>query len=576
MSAVSAGFGCIRNFGRNVEAQVLVIGALLTPLFVLMAALAVDTGAIAEQKREIQGLADLSAIAAAANIDNAERAVFRVLSDNAFLPEDSEDLNGHENERRKLRAFENQVSVEIGRYRPDPDTAFDVRFEVGGKPANAVRVTLKQDAHNYFATKRTTPTSVEARGTAMTSSQVALSIGSRLASLEDGLLNLLLSELTGSDVELRLMDYRALANANVDLFSFSEVLASNLNLTAVTYDDVLDQDVTLAQVFSAMSEASTGNVRSRTALLALANDPAMSDLTIHLGALFDLGQAGRLQLGEPPSGLALQLEAVEMLTASAFAANGDHQIELDLGGDVPGLASTMISLRVGERPQSMPWFSLTDNGQDYVSTAQLRLLIEAELLPSSGLLGNTLVRLPIFIELASAKARVRDVICDETRHGVKRVDVDVHPAISEIRIADLPDGLSSLAQAQQFEAATLVDARLLRVSGFSQTSLSSPDAKTLRFHKSQVGGDPKTVETTEALEGAISSAIGSVQLKGETLGLSLTSPDALTKAVAATLSGAAGPIDSLVHQLSNLLGIGLGEADIWVHDAQCNRAVLVQ
>lgn len=576
MVAFSAGLGRISEFGRDVEAQVLMLGALLTPLFVLMAALAVDTGAIAGQKREIQGLADLSAIAAAANIDTAERTVYRVLSDNAFLPEDSEDLNRHENERRKLRAFEKQVSVEIGRYRPDPDTAFDVRFEVGGTPSNAVRVTLKQDANNYFAIKRSGSKSVEARGTAMASSQVALSIGSRLASVEDGLLNLLLTELTGSEFELRLMDYRALADADIDLFSFSEALASDLDLTAASYDEVLDQKVTLGQVLAAMSQSSEGSVRARTVLLALANDPAVSDLTIDLATLIDLGQAGRLQLGDRPAGLALQLDAVEMLTASAFAANGDHQIKLDLGGEVPGLASTIISLRVGERPQGLTWFSLTDNGQDFVSTVQLRLLIEAELLPSSGLLGGSLVRLPIFIELASAKARVREVICDKTRHGVKRVDVDVQPAIAELRIADLPGGLASLAQEQKFAAATLLDARLLRVSGYSQMSLSSPRPKTLRFHKSHIGGDPKTVETTNALEGAVASLIGSTQLKGETFGLTLTSPDALEYALEKVLTGAAAPVDSVVHQLSSIMGIGIGEADVWVHDAQCNRSVLVQ
>ncbi|MGB3626485.1 MAG: pilus assembly protein TadG-related protein [Henriciella sp.] len=81
---------------RDEGAHVLVMVSLLAPVFVMMAALAVDTGAISNQKQEIQGLADIAAIAAAADIKNAEPTVYGVLSDNNFFSRGSDDLSSDE------------------------------------------------------------------------------------------------------------------------------------------------------------------------------------------------------------------------------------------------------------------------------------------------------------------------------------------------------------------------------------------------------------------------------------------------------------------------------------------------
>ncbi|MGB3626484.1 MAG: hypothetical protein WA989_11665, partial [Henriciella sp.] len=98
-------------------------------------------------------------------------------------------------------------------------------------------MTLRQDQDSYFSIQPRDAADVTARGTAMASSQVALSIGSRLARLEDGLLNAILSELTGSEIELSVMDYEAIFDTKIDLFAFTETLASDLDLTAGTYDE---------------------------------------------------------------------------------------------------------------------------------------------------------------------------------------------------------------------------------------------------------------------------------------------------------------------------------------------------
>lgn len=575
MSAVKRARMALTQWRHDLRGQALLFGALVAPVIVVMAAFAVDIGAISHQKRQMQGLADLAAIAAAGNIDRAERAVYGVLTDNGFFLDEAEDLEGEDKERLRMKRFENQVSVELGRYTSDEDIAFEARFEVGGVPANAVRVSLREDPERYFAAASDNRDMVTARGTAMVSSRVAMSIGSRLARLQDGLVNEILTELTGSSIELTVMDYNALVDTDIDLFKFSEALASDLSLTAGTYEEVLDSRATFGQVLSAMAQASAGSLRGKTVLQSLASEPSVNALDVDLATLIDFGDAGRFQLGEPPSGLDLALEAVQMLSASAMVANGDRQLDLDLGASVPGLASAKVSLKVGERPQSTTWFSVTDEGDSMVSTAQLRLLIDTKIAPG-GVLGGDLVRLPVYLELASAKARVADVICHQQNRSVQRVDIDVKPSIAELRIADVSGGLQSWSETQNLAPAVLLDAKLARVTGYSRTSLSSEAPQTLRFQASQIGGGPKTAATTEPLEGALATAIGSLRLNVDVFGLSLLQPSAVTGAVEDALQGAAQPIDAIVSDLSDLLGISLGEADVWVHSAQCNRSVLVQ
>lgn len=565
--------------GRDIRADragnTAMLVALLAPVALVMVAMAIDTGAIAEQKRKLQGLADMAAIAAASNIDNAEGAVIDVLVDNNFLSDETDDLERSHRKKKWRRGTHGNYTVELGRYVADAELDFEERFTVSRGRVNAVRVSLKEAPVKYFGFMPGDRSAIRAHGTAAVSSEVAMSIGSRLLSLEDGLLNALLSELTGSEIELTLMDYRGLVDADIDLLQFSNALATNLDLKAATYDDVLDAKATMADVYTAMASASSAPSSASAALSKLGSDRKLAAVQVPLRDLFSFGSIGKLNLGEAPKGMGLSLDADQMLTAVAMVANGDRQVELDLGSSIAGLAGTRVTLQIGERPQGATWFSLTDDRQTYVSTAQLRLFVEASVGSGLGLSGE-LVRLPIYLELASAEARITDVVCKSGSATAKRVDVEVHPAIAKLEIADLKDGLAASTLDQPLKPAKLVDARLLKVSAFSRTSLSSPGPRTLRFNEHQIGGDPKTVETREALRGAISSAVGTLQFDINVLGLGLSSPTAIQGALSSTLQKAVGPADQLIEGLTNILGISVGEADVWVHGARCNRSVLVQ
>ena len=62
--------------------NVAILGAVLLPVGIAAAALAVDEGSLYLERREAQSVTDLAAIAGAANIDRAEAAVLATFGDN--------------------------------------------------------------------------------------------------------------------------------------------------------------------------------------------------------------------------------------------------------------------------------------------------------------------------------------------------------------------------------------------------------------------------------------------------------------------------------------------------------------
>src|SRR3546814_5555203 len=85
-------------------------------------------------------------------------------------------------------------------------------------------------------------------------------LGSRVAAVHGGIANALLSALTGSTVNLSVMDYEALASADIDLLAFSEALRTELDADVLTFGQTLDSQVTLPQALSALASASNGEV----------------------------------------------------------------------------------------------------------------------------------------------------------------------------------------------------------------------------------------------------------------------------------------------------------------------------
>ena len=166
--------------------------ALAAPVALALAAIAIDSASLYVEKRQAQSLADLAAITAAANMGNAEAAAVATLEDNRIAKIVLLRTGTAADVETGLADGGVQLSVIRGRYAADPALGVAQRFEAGAQPFNAVRVTLRKKGHRYFAARLIDAPTIGTVAIASAPAEAVFSVGSRLASLNGGVLNALL------------------------------------------------------------------------------------------------------------------------------------------------------------------------------------------------------------------------------------------------------------------------------------------------------------------------------------------------------------------------------------------------
>ncbi|MBL8582086.1 MAG: hypothetical protein JNL61_07670 [Rhizobiaceae bacterium] len=469
-----------------------------------------------------------------------------------------------------------RVRVELGRYEPRADIAPELRFTPLGSPRNAVRVTLMEQGARYFSIGMIPAPTLTAVGVASAQPEAAFSIGSRLLRLDGGLLNAVLGRLIGGNVSLDVMDYQALIDADVSAFSFLDALATQLRLTAATYEEVLQSQASVGQIASAMAAVPGLSRRAELALKALAGSAAPS-LKLPLKHLIDLGRAGQLALGQRAAGMDAEVGVMDLVSAATMVANGSHQVSIDLGATLPGIASTKLDLAIGEPPQHSPWFRVGEQG-DLVRTAQTRVLLTAQI-GGAGLLLGTTITLPVYAEAATAEGQLVDVSCTDGNPANAKVTVAATPGIADLRIAKAPASLSDFRVAPTLEAATLVKTPVLTVTGQARVSMKNLFPARLVFSGTEIkNGTVKTVSTQDYLTSAVGSLLGDLRLDVNIvgLGIGLGTPSAIAAALKATLTPLTPTLDNALYSTLSALGVKLGQADVRVTGVKCGRSVLVQ
>lgn len=582
--------GFIKNFFySNTSGNIAIMAALCMPFALILAAIAVDEGSLYTERRNAQSITDIAAITAAANLNKAETAVVTALKDNGISgvvvapagTKPSADANGF---------IKPTVTVEPGRYSGVTSTAVGTRFLAGTRPYNAVRVTFRKTGTRYFGSALIGPPVIGTQATAGVSAEAAFSIGSRLASINDGLLNQLLGKLTGSNLTLRVMDYQALVSADIDVLKFFDALATKVNISAGTYTDVLNSSATVGQIAAAMASIPGTNPQAKIAIQTFAS--ATNTLKIPLSHLFDLGPVGNLALGSRPAGLTATASIMDILTAGAALANGNRQVDLNLGADI-GLLSTTVSLAIGEPPQSSPWFKIGEAGS-IVRTAQTRLSIVASINVGTGNLGGGInlmtVRLPLHVEAAYGEAKLASISCPTGRPESVKVAIAARPGVASLRIAETnKTGFADFTKPASFSDAKIADLKveilflslpLITVSGSAAVDVGNLNTTTLNFDYNDIkNGTIKNVSTRNLTQSLTQSLINGLTLKITALGLPIDVTALLgtvKQPLLAILGGVTAPVDNLLYTLLTALGVRVGEADIRVTGANCGRSVLVQ
>jgi uncharacterized membrane protein len=544
-----------RGFLRDKDGAVSILTCVCLVMFVGFSAAAVDFGYVFMKGRQLQGMADLAAMSAASNLSRAQEAAQATASSNDWTGAVA-------------------ATATTGSYQALASLPPSQRFSPGGMPQNAARVTLTGDADLFFAaallgrkTVRISRTATAAQG-----QLASFSIGTRLASLNGGIANALLSGLTGSDVSLSVMDYNALAGAQIDLFQYVGALRTRMNLQAVSFDRTLSGQIATNQALGAIGDvlASAGNSPAGAAIGQITS--AANSTPVELGHLLDLGPYGGQDYINTTSSSGFSVNALDLANAVLQLAQGGHQVQLRLKSLVPGVAGITAWLAIGERPSNSPWLTITDDDSVVVRTSQARLYVDTQVVPL-GLAGVASIDLPIFIELASAKARLSSLACS----GSASVSLSVAPSIGEAAIGSIDAAeLGDFNDELPVGPAKLIDTLAIKASGQALVKVGGTDWQSVSFDESDIDNHTiKTVSTNDAITATTSTLLGNLSLKVQVLGLGLGAP-AVTSSIQKSLAQVAPPLDGILNGLEGLMGLGLGQADVWVDGVRCQNVALVQ
>ncbi|WP_158914199.1 TadG family pilus assembly protein [Caulobacter sp. S45] len=582
---------------RGVSAVVLAVS-----FAALMAAtaLAVDVGSVFLSARRLQGLADLTAISAAQDLNGAanaqsqaQSAAQATVNANAWAVNDS---NGQPI----------TPSVSLGVYTPDPTQPAANRFTATATAPNAARVTLTMPVHLYFGGMilgRNT-FNISRTATAASTQLVAFSIGTGLASVNGGVANALLSALTGSSVSLSVMNYNALLGAKVDLLTYLSALSTRLNLTAGTYNSLLSGQISTPTALSALGDAL--NAQGQTAAATAVNQLASASVSapgVQLSALFDLGPYGNQDHGFSTGGAAVSLNAMSVVSALLTAAQGGRQLQLDLTAALPGVASATAFLAIGQRAANSPWMTITQSQSVIVRTAQTRLYIQVSvgstvvnvlnglLNPLGALLGgnsttsvtgNGLVNLDAYVELASAQAKLSALTCsrDPTKQAVS---LQVLPSLGTVAVAQVanPSTLNDFSTPVTLTPDLLLNLPpLLTASIYANISVGGGNAawQTVNFNATDIAnGAMKTVTTNDIAQATLASLLSNTSISVNPLGGGgiTISTSVISPLLMPVIQPVGAALDGVINQLTALAGVQLGTATVWVDGVRCNGSALV-
>jgi uncharacterized membrane protein len=523
------------------------------------AALAIDVGSMFLQARKLQGIADLAAMSAARDIPHATAAAQATASANGW----GKPLN---------------VAVSLGVYKPDPAIAPAQRFQAGGNNPNAARVVVSGDTDLFFGRLLvgTSTTRITRQATAARADLASFSIGTRLAALQGGIANQLLSALTGSTVSLSVMDYNSLVDAKVDLLSYVEALRAYGSLTGVSFEQVLKSDISTGKALSLLGDVLQDSGQSQAAASARKLAVAAGNGTpAKLDALIDLGPYSAQDHISGGKSSHVAISAMDMANALLLLSGQGRQVQLDLGASVPGVTDLDVWLAVGERPNNSPWLSVDRDGEVVVRTAQTRLYIKAKALSALGLLGIQPITVPILVEAASGEAKLTALECPESA-SAQAATLAVRPSIGRVVVGEIDTTkLNNFKQNLTISPAKIADLLLVKATAQADVHVGGATWKNARFTRSDIeAGTIKTVATDDVAQATMASLLGNLQLNVSLLGIGLNL-GAITSALSGTLTAIAAPLDGVLNALTGLLGVKLGEADVRVNGLRCRDAALV-
>lgn len=537
---------------RNQEAASAIIFAAALPAVMGAAALAVDLGSLYLAERELQGIADAAAVAGVGRggLAASQSAVLQTIEDSGI----------------KRVAL---VELADGEYRPDKAVAVNARFDAASSNRNAARVTLKREVPLFFGSLIVgrNYSEVTASALATRTDMAGFILGTRIASINPGLANSVLSALAGRNLNLTSTDINRLRTSRIDVLRFAEALGRLQGMEGSTFGEIFATDVSMRLAAEALALATPD---SDTRLLLLRIAANLNNASFTPGELLDLGLLATKTSDQGEVGV--EVEAFSLLRAFLEASHGDTY-EVTLNTSVVGLANVDIRLAGGVANQRSPWLTVQSAKDVTLRTAETRILVSART-ETLDLLSASL-DVPYYTELAPAEARLTNIVCalDGKSGGVY---ISAKPSIGKIAIADVElSKFDDFSSPLQLRRARLLRTSLLEITAFSRVDVGGNIASTMHFTPSDVANRvTKSVATRDPVAGVASSLVSNVDIDVRTLGLGI-GLGGTASLVGSTLSLIAPPIDGVFVSLTQILGVGLGNADVTVDRLRCGTPTIV-
>jgi len=595
---------------RNERGAVVLMTALFTVVIVGVSALAVDLGMQRVVRRDMQALADVVALDLARDL-NKGKTEAQVFADPTWA------LHKDQSVARNSTTLGDAPVVTAALGRVDSTGAFTETTST--EVPTAVKVTATSSIRFAFVTGR----GAAARSAVATSNpptncptgdpsciptpqaapEACFTIGSWAANLNSGN-SALLNRLIGGALSTTVIGYDGLATSKITLGD----LATQLNLGTV--EELMTTTIKVGDWLKATETILRrhGDVANAD-LLASIRQPATQlaanvvNQQISLGAqvdamgrpvgLFDLTNSG-------DTGLSATVNALDIVTAAAFIANGTNAIDVSPGVTVPGVGAIVATATVIERPH-LVCGQVGKSG----STSQVKLHVTGMVNPSvpggySVAIGSD-TKFTLDVTLAEATGTLTNIICSDvpTTTSPEGIDVAVHTtgisvsAMANIRLSygnqtvtGLVSGLLGFLGVDVFhgDAFVSVAANLAAIAGDAspQPTFRHPSQNYEDKMSGSYAGPALTAPATVTI-GAQTTEIGSL------LG-TLTGGSSNEAKVDATIASAlqtslttnffsnvvSGVNNTLLQTLSDLAGVKLAGADVWAMPRPvCQGPVLV-
>ncbi|WP_080432770.1 TadG family pilus assembly protein [Burkholderia ubonensis] len=459
---------------------------------------AIDIGNLFFQRRDLQRIADLSALAAVQSLDPSDTscgAANTAALNNARANETSNTVTTGAPARGQ-----DQVAATCGRWDPQVYAGRPAYFAPaasGMTQLNATQVTVTRTMRYSFlgvvSMLGAGPGTMSATATARASAIDTFSISATLASVDPVWLNGILSALLGTSVSLTLADYQALAGANIKLLGISTALGAG------TVNGLVDLSVTVPTLIGNLSayvgalQAGGGNGPGYVAQLQAAST-ALGKLTGASVGNTTVVVANapnallNISLGNPQSGADAQVNLLDLLTTAAQVAayNKGHAVSLNTGVTLPlganGFNVVSLQLQVLNPPSiAVGEAGLLPNGtwRTQASSAQIGVYLNVQTpsipitgaLGLSGLVDLTLsgINLPIYLLVGGpAVASLAATKCGSATTP-STTTIVATPGIAKLCISAPPSGTLNLSN-----VSTCPPAGTLQLLNLQASTLLSP------------------------------------------------------------------------------------------------------